>query len=120
MNYNDMFESFMAPLLSEMFDEDVTIVTTNGTYNVSGMPLLNEFDERRSDNIYDVDLADIVLRIRKTDIPTESIDTLRRSSFTHKTIKYTVIKIDDDGVYFRCHLKAQETKDIRDRGRRSY
>ncbi len=120
MKYNDMFRTFMSPLLDQSFGEAVEITTSTNTYTVSGLPLLEEFGERRSDNVYEENTADYILRIRKIDIPNENIDSLRRSSFLFKSLNYTVIKIDDDDIYYRCYLKVQEVTDIRSRGRREY
>jgi len=119
MKYADMFEQSMAPLLSQWFDQSVTIETDGGAHIVTGMSLLQENKERRSD-VYAEDLADLVMRVRKTTVPTLSVDSLRRSQLSTGGADYTVIGVDDDGVYWRLKLKAQETTDIRARGRRDY
>lgn len=119
MNYANMFDRFMAPFLSRWFDQAITITTDGGVHELSGMALLQENAERRSD-VYDEDTADLVMRIRKTTTPALTIDALRRSKVSTAGVAYTVIALDDDGVYWRLHLKAQETSAIRDRGRRDY
>lgn len=119
MKYADMFETFMAPLLAQWFDQPVTIVADGGAHIVTGMSLLQENKERRSD-VYAEDVADLVMRVRKTTVPTLSVDSLRRSQLSTGGIDYTVIGVDDDGVYWRFKLKVQETTDIRARGRRDH
>lgn len=119
MNYADMFGESMAPLLAQWFDQPVTIVTDGGAHVVAGMSLLQENKERRSD-VYAEDVADLVMRVRKTTVPTLSVDALRRSQLSTGGVDYTVIGVDDDGVYWRLRLKTQATTDIRARGRREY
>lgn len=119
MDYADMFETFMAPLLAQWFDQPVTIVADGGAHSVTGMSLLQENKERRSD-VYAEDVADLVMRVRKTTVPTLSVDSLRRSQLSTGGVDYTVISVDDDGVYWRFKLKVQETTDIRARGRRDH
>ena len=119
MQYVDMFEKSMAPLLAQWYDQTVVIVTDGGAHSVTGMSLLQENKERRSD-VYAEDLADLVMSVRKTTVPTLSVDSLRRSQLSTGGADYTVIGVDDDGVYWRLKLKAQETTDIRARGRRDY